>query len=48
MGKRSDCKGMIFAALGIGLLISLIFPQKFIIIMLAISLVICGLALCKN
>ena len=47
MGRRCNNKGIIFTALGIGLLISLILPEKFIIIFLAIALVICGIALCK-
>lgn len=47
MGRRSNSKGIIFVALGLGLIISLMLPQKFIIILLAVSLVICGAALCK-
>lgn len=48
MSKRNNSKGIIFAALGLGLLISLLLPQKFIIITLSISLVFCGIALCKH
>ncbi len=47
MGRKGS-KGMIFVALGLGLLISLILPEKFIIILLATALVICGFALCKG
>lgn len=48
MGRRKGSKGIIFIALGLGLLISLILPEKAIIIILAIALVICGLSLCKG
>lgn len=48
MGRRSSTKGFIFVALGLGLLISLLLPQKFIIITLAVLLVLCGIALCKS
>lgn len=47
MRRRSKMKGLIFVALGLGLLMSLLLPQKFIIIMLAALLVICGIALCR-
>lgn len=48
MGRRKGSKGIIFVTLGLGLLISLILPQKAIIIILAIALVMCGIALCKG
>ncbi len=48
MGKRNSCAGIIFASLGLGLVISFILPSKFIIVALALSLVFCGLALCKK
>lgn len=48
MGRRTGSKGIIFAALGLGLLISLILPAKFIIIFLAVALVFSGISLCKN
>ena len=48
MGRRKGSKGIIFVTLGLGLLISLILPQKVIIIILAIALVMCGFALCKG
>lgn len=48
MGRRKSSRGIIFVTLGLGLLISLILPQKVIIILLAIALVICGLSLCKG
>lgn len=46
--KRGNSKGIVFVALGLGLLMSLILPQKMIIILLAGSLVLCGAALCKS
>ncbi len=49
MGRRRNSnKGIIFAALGLGLLISFVFPDKFIVVILASALVICGIALCKG
>lgn len=49
MGRRRDgSKGIVFMALGLGLLMSLILPQKAVIIILAIALVCCGAALCKS
>ncbi len=48
MGKRNSCTGIIFASLGLGLVISFILPTKFIIVALALSLVFCGVALCKK
>jgi hypothetical protein len=47
MGRRSGAKGVIFVALGLGLIISLILPEKFVIVLLATALVICGTALCR-
>ena len=49
MGRRhNNSNGIIFVALGLGLLISLILPQKAVIIILAIALVCCGASLCKS
>lgn len=48
MGRRTGSKGIIFVALGLGLLISLILPAKFIIIFLAVALLFSGISLCKN
>lgn len=47
MGKRRGNNGLIYVALGLGLLISFIFPDKFIVVLLAMVLVICGLSLCR-
>ncbi len=46
--KRGSNKGIIFAALGLGLLISFVFPDKFIVVLLSVALVVCGIALCKS
>ena len=49
MGKhRSDFKGLIFIALGVGLMLTFVVPDKFIVVLLAILLVICGVLLCKK
>ena len=47
MGRNSSVKGVIFVALGLGLIASLLLPEKFVIILLATALVICGAALCR-
>lgn len=47
MCRQSDKKGIIFVALGLGLIVSLIFPTKYIIIFLALALVASGIALSK-
>ncbi len=46
--RRGSSKGIIFMALGLGLLMSLVLPEKIIIVLLAGSLVVCGAALCKS
>ncbi len=46
--KRNGSKGIIFITLGLGFIISLILPQKIIIVLLALALVVCGAALCKS
>lgn len=48
MGKKNSCAGVLFASLGLGLVISFVLPTKFIVVALAISLVFCGVALCKK
>ena len=48
MGRRKNSKGLIFIALGMGLLISLILPAKAVIVILAIAIVVCGIFLCKG
>ncbi len=48
MGRKAGSKGIMFVSLGLGLLISLVLPEKIIIILLAVALVICGFALCKS
>lgn len=49
MGRhKSNLHGLIFIALGVGLMITFVFPAKFIVVLLAILLVICGAFLCKK
>ncbi len=49
MGRQKNkLSGLIFAALGFGLMLTFIFPDKFIVVLLAIALVVCGIALCKK
>ncbi len=48
MCKRNSCAGILFASLGLGLVISFVLPTKFIVVALAIALVFCGISLCKK
>ncbi len=48
MGRRKGSNGIVFIALGLGLLVSLILPAKAVIVILAVALVICGIFLCKS
>ncbi|MBQ4573107.1 MAG: hypothetical protein IJA80_07505 [Clostridia bacterium] len=48
MGRRKGSKGIVFIALGLGLLISLILPAKAVIVILAITIVLCGISLCRG
>jgi hypothetical protein len=49
MGRHgSNLKGLVFIALGVGLMATFVFPDKFIVVLLAILLVVCGVFLCKN
>ncbi|MGN0444894.1 MAG: hypothetical protein ACI4F5_09800 [Acutalibacteraceae bacterium] len=43
MCSKGKCLGMAFAAFGAGLLLSLCFPTKFMLFVLAVSLIILGI-----
>lgn len=40
--------GLIFAMLGSGLILALVFPSEFLVVVLSIALIVSGIALCKN
>lgn len=40
--------GIIFAMFGLGLVLAFTLPPKFLVVVLAIALVICGISLCKS
>lgn len=40
--------GIIFAMFGLGLMLAFIFPPKFLVVVLSIALVVCGVSLCKS
>ncbi len=40
--------GIMFAMLGAGLILSLVFPDKFLVVVLSVLIIISGIALCKN
>lgn len=40
--------GLLFAMLGAGLILALVFPEKFLVVVLSIALIVCGIVLCKN
>lgn len=45
--KKGVNIGLLFATLGISLVVSMVFPAKFIVVTLSVALVISGIALCK-
>ena len=40
--------GLIFVMLGAGLILAMIFPSKFLVVVLSIALIVSGIVLCKN
>lgn len=40
--------GLMFAMLGAGLILALVFPEKFLVVVLSVLIIISGIALCKN
>lgn len=46
--KHKSNIGIIFVMFGLGLILSLILPAKFLVVVLSIALVICGLIICKS
>ncbi len=47
MRRRSSCTGGYFAAFGLGVLVALIFPVRFILVVAAVALVLAGLSLVR-
>lgn len=50
MKKRrgNNSLGLIFAMLGLGLVLAIIFPSKFLVVVLSVALIVSGIALCKT
>lgn len=46
--RKNNNLGLIFAMLGVGLILAFIFPSKFLVVILSVSLIVSGIALCKN
>ncbi len=46
--RKNNSLGLIFAMLGVGLVLAFIFPSKFLVVILSVSLIVSGIALCKN
>ena len=46
--RRGNNLGLIFAMLGLGLVLALIFPSKFLVVILSIALILSGIVLCKT
>lgn len=46
--RRGNNLGLIFAMLGLGLVLALIFPSKFLVVILSIALIVSGIVLCKT
>ncbi len=47
MRRRNNCTGGYFAAFGIGVLVALILPARFILIVAAVALVLAGISLVR-
>lgn len=47
MRRRNSCTGGYFAAFGVGILVSLILPARFVLIVAAVALVLAGLSLVR-
>lgn len=50
MGKRKKYAniGTVFLFLGLGLVLALLVPAKYLVVLLAIALTISGIAICKH
>lgn len=46
--KKNSNLGIIFVMFGLGLILSFILPAKFLVIVLSIALVVCGVIICKS
>ena len=46
--RRRSNLGLIFAMLGLGLMLAFIFPAKFLVVLLSIALILSGIFLCKS
>ena len=50
MGKRKRCAGLgtLFLFLGLGIAAALMIPSKYLVVILAIALILSGIAICKQ
>lgn len=46
--RRRSNLGLIFAMLGLGLMLAFIFPSKFLVVLLSVALILSGIFLCKS
>lgn len=46
--RKNNSLGLIFSMLGVGLVLAFVFPSKFLVVVLSVSLIVSGIALCKN
>ena len=46
--RRGNNLGLIFAMLGLGLVLAFIVPSKFLVVILSIALILSGIVLCKT
>ncbi|MBQ5994344.1 MAG: hypothetical protein IJL63_00640 [Clostridia bacterium] len=46
--KKKSNLGFVFVMLGVGLILALAVPEKYLVVILAVALTISGIALCKS
>ena len=46
--SRGGNLGLMFAMLGAGLILALVFPSGFLVVALSLALIVTGILLCKN
>ncbi len=46
--KQKISIGIVFAVLGLGLTLAFIIPARYLVVVLSLSLIISGIALCKS
>lgn len=46
--KKKSNLGFVFVTLGVGLILALAVPEKYLVVILSVALTVSGIALCKS